>query len=426
MPVRARITAILCKLMRRLCERFILWKECMVLLRFSVRVTAFLVVALSISGCQAKQGEDIPLSLNTSDEYSGYKGSTLGRQVNDALLAEMYFQTGQFESSVKHYLMLLSDTTDVAITKRATEVAAQTNHLDAGLESVRRWLALKPESLGGRQYLALLLLRNEQFSLSADQLLLIKDLVEKNKTETKPDAFYSKGLKFVGALLNVESHHQQALQAFDSYIQKYDSKPHQAQQDIITASLAMKAKKYQRVITALNDIDEMDKPISSEMVKMKAKAFQKLNRVTEAVDTLKSYVDKQAASDSDHLELIRLLIINKQKNVAGKYLVKLVEKHPNNNDLLKSLIALEIDQSQLKKAKENIQKLRKTVEFLNDADYFSGEVMEAEGDLENALKRYKKVKKGKLLKRAQKKVVAISRVLSKDNMRKKVNYRKSN
>jgi cob(I)alamin adenosyltransferase len=93
--------------------------------------------------------------------------------------------------------------------------------------------------------------------------------------------------------------------------------------------------------------------------------------------------------------------------------------------LLKSLIALEIDQSQLSLAKKNIKRLKKSVDYLSDAEYFTGEVMEAEGDIQNALLSYKKVKSGSLLKRAQQKILVLTRDIGKKQASQKVNYKKA-
>lgn len=383
----------------------------------------FIFIVMMLSACNSKAQQsfaEIKPIENTVAEKQW--GSKLGQRFNNVLLAEIYNQFGEAKQSVKHYQLLIEQTEDAVITKRATEIAAKTGHLAEGLEAVNRWLELSPESLEARQYLALLLLRSGEFESSADQLQIIRSLVEKDQKKNHAKDLYSKGLKFIGSLLSIESHHKKSFAVYQQYLKNYGSEIHQTQQNLVLASLAMKAKEYEIVISSLNEIETPQ--TFAETVLMKAKAYQKLNKTSDAVHTLKSYVDEQDSSDSTKLELIRLLIIDKQKSTAGKYLKALVKKHPDNKDLLKSLIALEIDQSQLTLAKQNIERLKKYDDYRSDAEYFSGEVMEAEGDIQNALQSYLKVKKGSLLKRAKKKILVLNRLLNKGLKPKKVNFEK--
>ncbi len=362
-------------------------------------------------------------SINLNKRGNQYS-TLVGDQFNDALLAELYNQLGEGELSSSHYQSLVSKTGSIAIFKRGTEIAARSGKVVAALRMAKKWIQSSPDDLEANQYLTLLLLRNEQYVLSAKQLQKVRFLVENNIGEKKKQV-YSKGLKFIGTLLSVESNHKKAFIVFETYLEKYPSTAYKAQQNMVSAALAMKAEKYQSVINALTALEGSEFQSASKLVLMKAKAYKKLNNIEEAVKTMQRFIDTQKSSDSDQLELVRLLIINKQRNLAKNYLMELVEKHPDNNDLLKSLIALEIDQHQYQQAKQNIKQLRKAKEYINDAEYFLGEIMEAEGDFKNALHRFKNVKQGTLLKRARDKVLVISRKLARESSSKKINLKES-
>ena len=362
-----------------------------------------------------------PPKITLSSQSNAQLHSDYAKQLNNVLLAELYSQFGKAELSAKYYQKLLTNSYDSEIARRATTLAAMSGQPKYALEAARVWVNLLPDSLEARQYYSLLLLRNNKFNESVEQLHLINQLVEKEDAENGVKKAYSKGLKFIGSMLSIESHHEKSFIAFQYYMKEYGSEKYKSQQNLIISSLAMNAKKYDVVLSALKNIEEDESIQSSKITLMKVKALQALNRISEAVDTLQSFVDKQQTSDSIRLQLVRLLILDRQKNAASPYLKELVKKHPDNNDLLKSLIALEIEQSHLQSARQNIKKLSKSKEYQSDVSYFRGEIYEAEGDLKSALKNYQKVVDGSLQKRARKKIIKLGKGL----ITRKVNYKEA-
>jgi Flp pilus assembly protein TadD len=170
----------------------------------------------------------------------------------------------------------------------------------------------------------------------------------------------------------------------------------------------MKAKNYTAVISLLEFLDDLDPQNLVDAAAMKAKAYHRSNQTVEAIQVLNSIKDYKETKDSSRLELVRLLVLDKKKKRALPILQKLVTKHQKNNELLKSLIALQIDQSFLKNAENNINKLRLTDKYQDDAEYFRGELLEKKGNFNEALKSYNNVKDGSFLNIAHKKVIYIT------------------
>jgi len=336
--------------------------------------------------------------------------SVYADKIYNVLLGELYNQFGDVELSAKHYQSLVIDTDNSAIARRATILAATSGLNNDALKAARSWISLSPDSLEARQYLSLLLLRNKDFDNAVEQIQKIRLYIEEDENEGNKNnekVSYSKGLKFIGSMLNIESYHEDSFIVFQKYIEKYGHEKEKTQQYLILSSLAMNAKKYDVVLSAFKSIEDEDLKRTSKITLMKVKALQESNKISEAVQILQQFVDKQHPSDSTKLQLVRLLILNDQKKTASPYLKELVNKYPDNNDLLKSLIALEIDQSQLQSARNNIKKLSKSKDYDSDVAYFSGEISEAEGDIQSALKSYQKVIKGSLQKRAKKKIIKL-------------------
>ncbi len=366
--------------------------------------------------------------LNQENTESGHFKAEFLYQ---ALAAEIYREMGDEVLAVEQYQHLALESKDPAIARRVTILAAATGQLPKGLKVAERWVALTPEDLEARQYLALLYLRNNKIKLSSAQLHTIHGLVEqtslqdealkseglkdngkepsKNTSKTAKVVKVSQGLTFIGSVLAAETHREKAYRVFVEYLKQHESKTYYQQQKLIAANLALKAKNFTAVILELENLKGLDPQNLVDVAAMKAKALHKLNRRPDAIDVLMSIKDNPAATDSSRLELVRLLVLQKQKKKALPILQKLIVKHEKNHDLLKSLIALQIDQGQLMKAEANILKLRSSKSYLYDADYFSGEVLQAKGSLEKALRYYEKVNGGSFLRNAHHKAIFITR-----------------
>lgn len=319
-------------------------------------------------------------------------------QFHQVLLAEFYNQSGKPKLTLKHYLPVALKTDDPIIVKRVTEIATATAQLKKGLKAAEHWVELSPKSLEAQQYLVLLLLRDGQLEKSAKQLHLIRQIVDADLNDTDKRSTISKGLKFIGALLVIESHHDKAYQVYNYYLKQLSSNViYNDQKQLILASLAMKAKKYDVVVSALDDMKIAAKEYFSSAATMKVNALKKLGRIDEATDLLQEIVKSGKASDSLRLELTRLFIGIGKKEEAAIILDALVVKHPDNNDLLKALVALNVSQKQWQVAKLNNYKLSKSDGYKNEVNYFKGEIYEGEGHHNLAFLHYKKVNKGVFL-----------------------------
>ncbi|MCF6189558.1 MAG: tetratricopeptide repeat protein [Cocleimonas sp.] len=357
----------------------------------------------------AYQGKQVMLS----DEVHTIKTTVDKDQFYQALVAEFYNQSGAPKQTLNYYLPLALISDDPALVKRVTEIATATAQLKKGLEAAKHWVELSPNDIEARQYLTLLYLRDNQFEKSSEQLQFVHKIIESDlKQDTQQKKVLSKGLKFIGALLVIEAHHEKAYSVYQHYIKRQASvdgfDKYRAQQNLVLASLAMKAKKYDVVVSALEGIEKSTTQYFASAAMMKSKALQKLGRLNEAAKLLKVIVKDKKTSDSKRLELTRLLIQVGKKGEATNILNDLIAKHPKNNDLLKALIALNIDQQRWREAKRNNIRLTKSKAYQNDAAYFYGEISEGQGKLNKALSNFRKVKSGAFLKNAHKNTARLS------------------
>jgi len=347
-------------------------------------------------------------SVYAKEDFKGVDEPFDEKQFHQVLLAEFYNQSNKPKLTLKHYLPIALESNNPILVKRVTEIATGSAQLKKGLEVAKHWVDLSPDSLEAQQYFTLLLLRDGQLKKSASQLNFIRKIIDMVAEKDGKRLLVSKGLKFIGALLVAESHHDKAYRVYSHYLNqlKADS-PYKDQKQLILASLGMKAKEYGVVVLALDAIEMTGSEYFASAAVMKTKALQKLGRIDEATELLQKIVKTQKISDSLRLELTRLLISVGKKAEAEAELEKLVEKHPDNNDLLKALIALNVTQKEWRKAKSNNIRLSQSKIYQNEADYFYGEISEGQSDLKSALAFYKKVKKGIFLKKSYSKRVRL-------------------
>ena len=374
----------------------------------SLFLCVFLVTPIN-AGIQEKSvTEEVEVKFESNDLYK-------------ALAAEISNTLGEQNIAVDFYYELSANNTDPAIAKRVTELATVTGQIAKALDGAKRWVVLAPNSLEANQYLALLLLRNSRFSLAATQLNTIRNLIEESSIHDETSTFtqsqeYSfktnESLTFIGAMLTAESHHKKAFDVFNLYLENHASKRDgfaqlYKQKTLIFAQLAMKAKKYEEVVASLENLTGLDAQNHVDAKVMLAKALHKLRNNAAGIQHLKDIQNLPEANDSHRLELVRLLVLDKQKKQALPILKSLVSKHPKNFELLKSFIALQIDLSILNDVAAQIKLLRSNEGYINEASYFSGEFAEKLGQVEKALLNYSNVNSGKYLKNAHKKIISL-------------------
>ncbi len=369
---------------------------------YYLKLLALFIFVMTLEACNSEASFP-PKQVSVS--------SQVGLPFYNALLGEIYIQFGEEHLAIDHYLKAARLSGDTSVSKRVTELATATRQLKKGLESAKRWVEISPENIEARQYLILLYLRNNQFKLASSHLNEIYLLLETTKLQGY-DEESDDALNFIGTLLAAESHHNKAFEVFDLFLKNYTIKESRLQQTIILASLAMKAKKYQKVVLLLTDLNALNNKNLVDVSAMQAKALAHLHQDEAAITILQSIVKKKSVDDSTRLELVRLLVRNQQKQKGVKILQELVNKHKHNNDLLKSLIALQIDLSLWESASLNINQLAEVSSYKYDAEYFRGEILESQGIFDHALKKYKQVKGGVFLKQSHKKTISLMHKLS--------------
>jgi Flp pilus assembly protein TadD len=124
--------------------------------------------------------------------------------------------------------------------------------------------------------------------------------------------------------------------------------------------------------------------------------MNKLGYPARAAALLKPSLNGPATTDGLRFEYVRYAILSGEKDAASRVLKQLVKKHPDNKDLLKSLVAMQLNRKKWDSAEKSAKKLMQFKAYRSDAAHFMGEIHEARGDNAKALRAYLQVVDGQL------------------------------
>ena len=354
-------------------------------------------VSLFVSGCGdvelplLSETESVPFDISEVNDSTPILSD--GQKMYHTLAAEMYRLQRDDSSATLHFEKVLPGNTDPELARAATEAAAQTEFLDKAIFSARQWVALGGDVVESRQYLALLLLRDNQFDASAEQLNHIYQLISEGNHD---------GLSFLASLISLESHKKQALKAFDVYVKSYNNT---ASAHLKLASVSLGQWNYGDVI---DRIDALGSTLSPEEVAeasvLKSKALYKLGREAESLSVMSKLVASASVDDVSRLEYARLLMLNDDQQGALEQLTAIYQNTPGNLEVLKSLIALHIAQGQYVQAEKYSKILVGNAAYESLAHHFLAEIYESRNDMDAALREYRQVGPGDYFGSAQRRI----------------------
>lgn len=317
----------------------------------------------------------------------------VSEQFYNIMVGELYSEAGDDKRALEHYLSVAMQNDDPAIAKRATQIASRSGQHNKAIIAAKRWLILEPKSLEARQYLALLLLRQQQYEESANLLHDIQNQLDKQGKN---------GIETVGVLLASEKNSEAAYQMYQHY-QAFE--PTASDVQLILSSLAFRAGHYEKALSAINPvITTFEGEAIERALLLKSKILYKLDRNDEAMQVLSPLMKSQTTTDVALLEYVRLLILDQRNADAATVLARLSEKHPNNFEITKALIALYLDLQEYSQAEQYIPSLIVSKKYQGVAHHFKAEISESRNELDSALNEYQRVKNGELYNSAQSRI----------------------
>lgn len=308
-----------------------------------------------------------------------------GQVVFQLLLGEVALQRGQIDLALGAYRDLALRTRDIAVIKRAVELAGAARQYGVALELVRLWNELEPDSREARQNLAGLLVMAGRI----DEL----DAPVRDMLAADPDSLADNFL----ALNRMLARHQDkaAVLAFiERMAQPY---PTLAEAYYAIALAAFNAGQLERARFELGRARGL-KPDWDAPVLLEAQIVLKEpgdGRPAEAARLLAAYLERHPAALEVRLHLARVLIGAREYADARRQFEYLLRQAPDNPEVIYPIAMLALQEQDLETARAQLSRLLE-LPFPDPGAvrFFLGQVEEAAGQPMAALEQYRQVSGG--------------------------------
>ena len=297
------------------------------------------------------------------------------------MLAEVAEQRGQPQIAVPAYLELARETRDPRIARRATEVAWNARSVEAALEAAGIWLETDPKSTQARQFVAVLLVNQEQLADAQPHLA---------KWLAADPANVGQSFLQLSTLLSRHKDKAAVSRLVQELAMPYPQVP---EAHLTAAQAAWNAGEQELALDEARAALQL-KPEWELAVLFQAQVLQKRSNA-EALQYLEDYLQAHPQAKDVRLNYARLLVNEKKYAEARKQFEALLNEFPQNADVTMAvaLLAIQVNdydaaETQLKHALEIHYKDPDTVRL------YLGQVNEERKRYDEALKWYGAVAQG--------------------------------
>jgi len=311
------------------------------------------------------------------------------------MVAELAQQRGDIDTAVQYYLEIASITKDPKVAERATQLAASSNNLPTALKAADLWVTSAPDDIEGRRMYAGILVKagrvfeavphyEKMLELGGKDTSVVFGVIV-SQLARLPDTSVA-----LSVMEQVTQNRQEDPNALFSY-----------------AHLAMRQAQFDLALTTL-DQGLAIKPNWPIAVTMRANILAMKGDKEDALKYLKNTL-KGDLEDNIEINMTygRMLTEFRKYEAALKQYETLMKLVPENTDVVYTAGVLALQLEKYSKSKKYLKKVLSRGERVYDANYYLGQIAEAEKDLAQAINYYATVRRGRLYFSAQVRVVAL-------------------
>ena len=298
------------------------------------------------------------------------------------LLAEIAGHRGMLDTSIEYYLDLARHTRDHRIVERAARIAVYARDDAAALAAARLWVELDPRNPDPHQVLAIMKLRAGDLEQAAEHL---QDIFAYSEGEA------DEKLWMIANLLGSEKDKDAVLEVMEKLVA---SQHNSAGALYAFAHVAARLEDLERSRELLEDT--LDRaPDNDNAALSYISILQRLDRNQEALSWLEKKLAKRAENDFNlRMAYARLLMEVRQFGKALDQFELLVDREPENIDVLYALGLLYLQGSRLDEAETLFKKLSAQEHLTDTSNYYLGRIAEEKRDYDEAGAWYHGVHKG--------------------------------
>jgi tetratricopeptide (TPR) repeat protein len=298
------------------------------------------------------------------------------------LLAEIAGHRGMLDTSIEYYLDLARHTRDHRIAERTARIAVYARDDAAALAAARLWVELDPRNPDPHQVLAIMKLRAGDLEQSAEHL---QDIFAYSEGEA------DEKLWMIANLLGSEKDKDAVLEVMEKLVASQDSSPGAL---YAFAHVAARLEDLERSRELLEDTLALA-PDNDNAALSYISILQRLGREQEALSWLEKKLAKNGENDFNlHMAYARLLMEVRQFGRALDQFELLVDREPENIDVLYALGLLYLQSNRLEEAETLFRKLSAQEHLTDTSNYYLGRIAEEKRLYDEAGAWYQGVYKG--------------------------------
>ena len=306
---------------------------------------------------------------------------TIGRTVFQALLGDIALQNGEITMGVSAWADLAQRTRDPKVIARALEVAALAKQFDLAIELNKMWLEVEPDSAKAQQAQSSLLVLSNRLDELAPQLAKVLE---------EDQAALPANLMHLNRMLARHADKKAVQRLVDRLALPYTAVPeaHFAMgQAAANAGDEMRAQvEFEKAL--------QQRPDWEAAALSRAQLQARLSSAS-AIASLSEFTERYPKATDARLALARLLISDKQYDVARKQFDRLLGENPHNPDVIYPVAMLALQQGDTATGRAQLEKLL-SIDFpdKNAVHFFIGQIDDDEKRPAAALEHYRQVNGG--------------------------------
>jgi tetratricopeptide (TPR) repeat protein len=308
------------------------------------------------------------------------------------LVAEVAGYRGQYETALEKYVKIAAESKDPGVAARATRLATYLKKNPEALQAAQIWAEAEPDSLDAHRH-------------AADQLMKIGDL--------EGAIYHMEAVKRLGGLANFDVFAYRAANLddksrkslLDAISRMLEDYPDDEQLMFSRAVLLEQSGQLEEALAMANKLLEDKKNIN--VIILKVNALRDLHRSEDAVKFLSTAVNELPDNRRLRLLYARFLFETNQLDDARLQYEWVLERVPNDGDILFALALIAMEQKKDETAKSYLNKMVRYNRRPSEAHFYLGGLSEKAEDYPKAIREYKQVGEGYEFLPAQARIVSM-------------------
>ena len=363
-----------------------------------------LLSGLLLAGCATTQGpatsdaDSVSVKSSKPQTIADPKDISIGHPQSDLMyqimLAELASQRGLNDVALKYYMNVLRQNKDPLIASRVVRIASFIDANAEALEAAQIWAAGEPDNADARRILAVLYLRNGEFSAATEVL---------NKILADEPQNIDRSILHIGMILQREVPNEQAFQIASQLIERH---PKSAEGHYIVATLAIDAQHTDEALERVERTLEL-RPDWTEAVVLRARVLQARGEQNLALSYLKKYLNRHPDENEVRKLYARSLVDAQQLEEARSQFELLAVKLPDDRDALFALAMLSLQFKAYDEAEGYLLQLDRLGQRSPQLVYYLGQIKEQKQAWAEALVWYEQVDQGEYFLDSQLRIAAV-------------------